>query len=66
MLALVGQVASTAMNYDSFQELNENPMFADVSVYNRTVMTPESLPHVVDEAIRRALERRGGCGHHTG
>ncbi len=42
LLALLGQVASTAMNYDAFQELNENPMFADVSVYNRTVMTPES------------------------
>ncbi|QQO08350.1 pyruvate oxidase [Breznakiella homolactica] len=59
VLALVGQVASTAMNYDSFQELNENPMFADVGVYNRTVMTPESLPHVVDEAIRRAYEYSG-------
>ena len=59
VLALVGQVASTSMNYDAFQELNENPMFADVSVYNRTVMTPESLPHVVDEAIRRAYERKG-------
>lgn len=59
VLALVGQVASTSMNYDAFQELNENPMFADVSVYNRTVMTPESLPHVVDEAIRRAYEHKG-------
>ena len=51
VLALLGQVASTAMNYNAFQELNENPMFADVSVYNRTVMTPESLPHVIDETI---------------
>ncbi|NLC24311.1 MAG: pyruvate oxidase, partial [Oxalobacter sp.] len=59
VLAIIGQVASSAMNYDSFQELNENPMFADVSVYNRTVMTPESLPHVVDEAIRRAYEYKG-------
>lgn len=59
VLALVGQVASVAMNYDSFQELNENPMFADVSVYNRTVMTPASLPHVVDEAIRMAYARNG-------
>lgn len=40
VLALLGQVASDSMNYNSFQELNENPMFADVSVYNRTVMTP--------------------------
>ena len=59
VLALIGQVSSTAMNYDSFQEMNENPMFADVSVYNRTVMTPNSLPHVVDEAIRRAYELKG-------
>ena len=59
VLALIGQVASTAMNYDSFQEMNENPMFADVAVYNRTVMTPGSLPHVVDDAIRRAYEAKG-------
>lgn len=59
LLALLGQVASTAMNYDAFQELNENPMFADVSVYNRTVMTPESLPHVIDEAIKAAYQQKG-------
>lgn len=59
VLALLGQVASTAMNYNSFQELNENPMFADVSVYNRTVMTPQSLPHVVDEAIKAAYKYNG-------
>ena len=59
VLALIGQVTSTAMNYNAFQELNENPMFVDVSVYNRTVMTPESLPHVVDEAIRHAYKYKG-------
>lgn len=59
VLALLGQVASTAMNYNAFQELNENPMFADVSVYNRTVMTPESLPHVIDEAIKAAHQQKG-------
>ncbi len=59
VLALIGQVGSADMNWDSFQEMNENPMFADVSVYNRTVMTAESLPHVVDEAIRRAYKENG-------
>lgn len=59
VLALVGQVASFAMNTDGFQEMNENPMFADVSVYNRTVMTPESLPRVIDEAVRVAYEKKG-------
>lgn len=59
VLALLGQVASTAMNYNAFQELNENPMFADVSVYNRTVMTAKSLPHVIDEAIKAAYQQKG-------
>lgn len=59
VLALVGQASSQLMNYDYFQEMNENPMFADVSVYNRTVMNPESLPYVVDDAIRKAYENRG-------
>lgn len=59
VLALLGQVATSSMNYNSFQELNENPMFADVSVYNRTVMTPESLPHVIDEAIKAAYKNNG-------
>lgn len=34
-------------------------MFADVSVYNRTVMTAEQLPQVVDAAIRTAIEKKG-------
>ncbi len=59
VLALVGQVSSKAMNYNAFQEMNENPMMADVSVYNRTVMTPESLPFVIDEAIRKAYKHKG-------
>ncbi|MFN1208606.1 pyruvate oxidase, partial [Enterococcus lactis] len=44
---------------NSFQELNEHPNFADVSVYNRKVMTPQSLQHVVDEAIKDAYEHKG-------
>lgn len=59
VLALLGQVATTSMNYHAFQELNENPLFADVSVYNRTVMTAESLPHVVEEAIKAAYQHAG-------
>ncbi len=59
VLALVAQVPTSAMNTDFFQELNENPIFADVSVYNRTVMTAEQLPAVVDQAIRQAYEHSG-------
>lgn len=59
VLALIGQVPSTNMNYNYFQEFAENPIFADVAVYNRLVMTPESLPYVVDKAIREAYKHQG-------
>lgn len=59
MLALIGQVPHDKMNYNFFQEFDENPIFADVSCYCRTVMTPESLPYVVDKAIREAYKHRG-------
>ncbi|MCT2980041.1 pyruvate oxidase [Propionibacterium freudenreichii] len=59
VLALIGQVPTAMMNTDFFQELNENPMFADVSVYARTVTTAEQLPQVVDTAIRTAYSKRG-------
>lgn len=59
VLALVGQVPHYNMNYNFFQEFDENPIFADVSCYCRTVMTPESLPYVVDKAIREAYKYKG-------
>lgn len=59
VLALVGQVPTTKMNYDFFQEFNEGPIFDDVSVYNRTVMTAKSLPYIVDKAIRMAYKHHG-------
>lgn len=59
VLALVGQVGTQVMNTDYFQELDENPIFADVAVYNRTAMTAESLPHVVDQAIKQAYKYNG-------
>lgn len=59
VVALIGQVPSTNMNYNYFQEFAENPMFEDVAVYDRTVMTPESLPYVVDKAVREAYKHKG-------
>ncbi len=59
VVALIGQVPTANMNYDYFQEFAENPMFEDVAVYNRTVMTAESLPYVVDKAVREVYKHRG-------
>lgn len=60
-LFLVGQVEQRFMNADFFQELDEDPMFQDAAVYARTVTTAQSLPHVIDEAIRRAYAAHGAA-----
>lgn len=59
VLALIGQVPNNCMNYDYFQEFPESPMFANIAQYNRIVMTPESLPHVIDEAVKHAYANHG-------
>ena len=59
VLAIVGQSASDNLNRDSFQELSEQPIFSDVACYDRVVMTPASLPHVTNQAIKTAYAHRG-------
>lgn len=59
VLAIIGQVPTVNMNKDYFQELPENPIFSDVAVYNRTVMTAAQLPMVIEKAITTAYEQRG-------
>lgn len=58
-LALVGQVGQSQMNMAAFQEMDEDPMFADVAVYNRTVTTAEQIPYIINQAIRAAYEEKG-------
>ncbi|SPD92724.1 pyruvate oxidase [Lactiplantibacillus plantarum] len=59
MLAIVAQVPTKRMNMDFFQAMNEEPIFDDVAVWNRTAMTAESLPMMTDEAIRQAYAHSG-------
>lgn len=59
MLALVGQVPQENMNTNYFQEMDEGPMFEDVSVYDRTVTTADQIPYVINQAIREAYRQSG-------
>lgn len=59
VLALIGQFGTSGMNMDTFQEMNENPIYADVAIYNVTAVNANTLPHVIDEAIRRAYAHQG-------
>ncbi|MDO5026804.1 MAG: pyruvate oxidase [Tissierellia bacterium] len=59
MLAIQGSRSNDELNLDFFQELNQNPMYEHVSVYNRRVANPQQLPKVIDEAVRAAISRKG-------
>ena len=59
VLAILGSRPQRELNMDAFQELNQNPMFANIAVYNRRVAYAEQLPKLVDEAIRTAISKRG-------
>ncbi|GMA53821.1 pyruvate oxidase [Alicyclobacillus contaminans] len=59
VLAILGQRALRESNMDAFQEMNQNPLFNDVAVYNRRVAYPEQLPKVLDEGIRAAIANKG-------
>lgn len=58
-MAIIGQRPENEMNMDGFQEMNQNPVFADVAVYDRRVAYPEQLTKVIDEAIRMAIAHKG-------
>ncbi|MDQ0202621.1 thiamine pyrophosphate-dependent enzyme [Pectinatus haikarae] len=54
VLAIVGQSATGVMNTNFFQEMNQDPIFADVAQFHKQVVSAEQIPNVVDEAIRSA------------
>ena len=59
VLALVGQVPQQFMNIDFFQAMDEEPIFEDVAVFNRTATNAEGLPALIDEGIRQAYKFHG-------
>ena len=59
VLAILGSRPQRELNLDAFQELNQNPMFDHIAVYNRRVAYAEQLPKMIDDAIRMAISKRG-------
>ena len=59
VLALVGQVPTEYINTTYFQELNQLPIYSDVAVYNKQVVTAQQIPDVIEEAIRTAYKEKG-------
>src|SRR5690625_2053093 len=59
VLAILGSRPQKELNMDAFQELNQNPMYDHIAVYNRRVAYAEQLPKMIDDAIRTAISKRG-------
>ncbi|EWM62101.1 pyruvate oxidase [Streptococcus thermophilus] len=59
VLAILGSPPQRELNMDAFQELNQNPMYDHIAVYNRRVAYAEQLPKLIDDAIRTAISKRG-------
>ena len=58
-LAILGSRPVNELNLDAFQELNQNPMYNGIAVYNKRVAYAEQLPKVIDEACRAAVSKKG-------
>ncbi len=59
VLAICGQVPREDIGSDFFQEVDNDVLFADVSVFNATVMDPAQLPLLLEQAGNAALQQRG-------
>lgn len=59
VLAIIGQVPREDIGSDFFQEVNNDVLFADVSVFCATVSTAEQMPGLLEQAVATAIAQRG-------
>lgn len=59
VLAICGQVPSMNMGTDFFQEVNNDAVFADVSVFHATVTSPAQMPYLLEQAVNTAIALKG-------
>jgi pyruvate dehydrogenase (quinone) len=59
VLAIVGQQKRISLGSDYQQEVDLATLFQDVSEYVQVCTTPEQARHLVDRAVRIALDARG-------
>ncbi|MDQ6641194.1 MAG: thiamine pyrophosphate-binding protein, partial [Actinomycetota bacterium] len=59
VLAITGQVPREDIGSDFFQEVDNDAVFADVAVFNKTIMSIEQMPQLLEEAVNTAISERG-------
>jgi pyruvate dehydrogenase (quinone) len=58
VMALCGQVPLPELGSDFFQEVNNDQLFADVAEFSRTIMSPEQMPLLFEQAVQIALAQK--------
>lgn len=59
VLAIVGQVPTPEIGSDFFQEVNNDVLFADVSVFCQTVTSAQQMPQLLEQAVNAAIAEQG-------
>lgn len=59
VIAILGSRPHNELNLDAFQELNQNPMYDHIAVFNRRAAYAQQVPKLIDEAARCAMAYRG-------
>ncbi len=59
VLAICGQVPVGEIGSDFFQEVDNDALFSDVSVFARTVTAVEQLPQLLEQAVNSAISAQG-------
>ena len=59
VLAICGQVPREEMGSDFFQEVDNDVLFADVSVFCETITSIDQVPRIIEQAVNAALSERG-------
>jgi pyruvate dehydrogenase (quinone) len=58
VLAVCGQVPLPEIGSDSFQEVDNDQLFADVAAFSHTVMSPQQMPLLFEQAVQVALSQK--------
>ena len=59
VLAICGQVPTPEIGSDFFQEVDNDVLFEDVSVFAHTLTSAEQMPQMLEQAINAAIAHRG-------
>ena len=59
VLAVAAHIPGAEIGLQYFQETHPQGLFRECSVYCELASIPEQIPHVMESAMRAALERRG-------